>query len=305
MTGATVIGICTFRRPELAATLASLRDAAAQTIIVADNDDTPSAAALAAAPHPVPLRYLHAPARNISVARNAILDAARADGARFVAFLDDDEVALPGWLAALQARQAQTGAAAVVGPVVAVYGPQAPAWMRRSAIHDTRPEVDATGAVTNGYTCNTLIDLDAPALQGLRFDPARGRTGGEDTAFFRAVAAAGGRIVAAPDAILHEAVPASRATLRWLLQRRYRMGQTHGSLLGVRDPSRDPSRAAALALATAKAAACLAAAGLRGFDAAGRNRALVRGALHAGVVAELLGLSRLEPYGTSTAGGGR
>ncbi len=299
---AIVIGVCTYRRASLGDTLASLarlsRPENPISIIVADNDDLPTAEPLVArlaAGHPMPLRHIHAPARNISVARNAVLQASRDAGARYLGFLDDDELADPMWLVMLLKRQAETGAEAVVGPVRAVYGPDAPAWMQAGAVHDMRQDPGPDGTLRQGHTSNVLLDLTAPALRGLRFDPARGRTGGEDTAFFREMIAAGGRIVWAPDAMVQETVPNDRATMRWLLRRRYRMGQTHAGLIVT--GMKTPARAAALSLAAAKAVVCGGIAGLRSFDVLARNRALMRGALHIGVVAELLGLDRVEPYG--------
>ncbi|MCX7646481.1 MAG: glycosyltransferase [Rhodobacteraceae bacterium] len=297
-----VIGLPTCRRAALAAALASLARLdpvpCPVRVVVADNDEAPSARVLveaAAAGHPLPVAYLHAPARNISVARNAILAAARGAGARFLAWLDDDETAAPGWLAALLARQAETGAAAVLGPVRGRYGPGAPDWMRRGALHDTRPVTGRGGQVLYGYTSNALIDLAHPALRGLGFDPALGRTGGEDTAFFKAVTEAGGAIAFAPAALVEEAVPPERARLGWLLTRRYRIGQTHARLFAPSGGS--ARRLGAAGVSAAKALACLGMAGLCAFDRLGRNRALIRGALHAGVLAELAGLARVEPYG--------
>lgn len=301
-----VIGICTFRRAFVAETLASLAKldlpGAPVSIVIADNDDSASAAALIgaiAATHPLPIRYIHAPARNISVARNAILAASLETGSRFLALLDDDETATAGWLTALLRQHFATGASAVVGPVRARYTLPVPQWMQEGAVHDTQPQLDRAGHVTEAYTCNVLLDLSVPALRALRFDPSRGRTGGEDTAFFRALMAAGHRVSYAPDAIAHETVPASRATLRWLLQRRYRMGQTHASLI-IAGRSW-PMRGAATVVAAAKAAACLGMAGLRFFAPLPRNRALMRGALHLGAVTELIGLDRVEIYGQAAS----
>ncbi len=299
-----VIGVCTFRRPSLAETLTSLvgLDLLGHEVmvVVADNDDTPSAlplvAGFAAGPS-MTVRHVHAPSRNISIARNAILDASRAAGARYLAFLDDDEVATPGWLAALLQRQAETGAAAVVGPVRAFYKPDAPKWMQRGAVHDTRLDPGPKGMLRDGYTSNVLLDLGAPGLEGLTFDLGRGRTGGEDTAFFRALLAAGGTIAWTPAAVVQETVPEDRATLRWLLRRRYRMGQTHASLL----PRGRSARLAAGLLAATKAFACLGIAGVRSFNATARNKALMRGALHVGAAADLIGLGRIEPYGGTPA----
>src|SRR3954471_20358160 len=103
------VGVCTFRRAAVADTLASLagqmlpRDYALR-VIVADNDETPSAEPVvrgAADAQGLDLTYVHAPARNISRARNACLEAATAD---WFAFIDDDETASPGWLSALLAE---------------------------------------------------------------------------------------------------------------------------------------------------------------------------------------------------------
>ena len=135
-----LIGICTFRRPELAATLASLAElepcGLPVSVAIADNDRTPSAKdrvdSIAAA-HPLPVTYLHAPEANISVARNALLDHARAAGARLLVYLDDDETVEPTWLARLVAawragQQATPRAGAVLGPVRAHYRAGAPGW---------------------------------------------------------------------------------------------------------------------------------------------------------------------------------
>lgn len=302
MTAAPIaIGLCTFRRPGLRATLVSLAATVpgdlVQVLIIADNDDLPTALPqVQAMALPFPVIYLHAPARNISVARNAVLDEAEDRGIRHLAFLDDDEEALPGWLPALVRRLGETGAAAVLGPVRAIYQAGAPDWMRRGGVHDTLPVTGAGGAPMSGYTCNTLLDLAHPSVAGLRFDPARGRTGGEDTAFFHRITAQGGQIAFAPAAQLTEAVPPARARLGWLLQRRFRMGQTHGSLLA--EGRRWPARVAQALLALAKALVCLGLylAGLA--DPLRRNRALMRMVLHLGVVWQLAGGRRLEPYGS-------
>src|SRR4051794_4289515 len=81
------VGVCTFRRAAVAETLASvgaqaLPDHIRLRVIVADNDETPSAEAVvraAAEAYGLDLVYVHAPSRNISLARNACLEAASGD----------------------------------------------------------------------------------------------------------------------------------------------------------------------------------------------------------------------------------
>ena len=291
------ICVCTFRRPQLADTLRSLGaqevpPEVSVRLVVADNDHAPSARNLVDALRadiPFDLTYVHCPAGNISVARNACLDAAKGD---FLAFIDDDCVASPGWLAALLATAEETKADAVLGPVHAIYAETAPSWMQRGDFHSTLP-VCVRGAYLTGYTCNVLMRRGSPHLDGRRFDVALGRSGGEDTAFFTAIRRAGGTIAYADEAVASEAVPAERARFSWLARRRFRTGQTHGRLLAP-TPGRTPDR---IALASAKVAYCAGAAIFGAFDATRRNRALLRGIMHAGVVSGLMGAREITLYG--------
>lgn len=289
--------VCTFRRPQLAETLRSLGaqrvpPGVAVRIVVADNDHVPSARRVVEALRadlPFELTYVHCPAANISVARNACLDAGESD---FLAFIDDDCIASSGWLAALLATAEESGADAVLGPVRAIYADAAPGWMRRGDFHSTNP-VRVRGEVLTGYTCNVLMRRGSPHLAGRRFDVALGRSGGEDTAFFTGMHRAGGTIVYAEGAVASEAVPAGRARFSWLARRRFRTGQTHGRLLAP-TPGRAPG---CIALAAAKVAYCAGAAFLGAFDATRRNRALLRGIMHAGVVSGLMGAREITLYG--------
>jgi succinoglycan biosynthesis protein ExoM len=292
------VAICTFRRPVVVETLASLArqelpPGCALRVILADNDETPSAetaARDAAARLGLPLAYLHAPARNISRARNACLEAAEGE---FLAFLDDDETATPGWLAALLAEAERGGWDAVLGPVKAVYGEGAPAWLAAGDFHSTAPVLDG-GRILKGYAGNVLIRTSAVAARSLRFDEALGRVGGEDDDFFYRLTDSGGTIGFAPDALAYEPVPPTRASLKWLVTRSFRTGQTHGARLSQR--ARGPGRVAQLGLAAAKGGVCLAGAAATAWSPRARARWLVRGSLHAGAVARLAGLRELQLY---------
>lgn len=291
--------VCTFRRASLADTLASIAlldvpQGARLRVIVADNDVTASARGLVAGlaeDFPHDLVYLHAPAQNISVARNACLDAAEGD---FLAFVDDDETVTPPWLARLLDAALATGADAVLGPVRAIYGPGAPAWMREADSHSTFP-VWVKGQIRTGYTCNVLLNRASPAVRRLRFDLSLGRSGGEDTDFFARLHEAGGTIAYAQEAWVEEIVPEDRARFSWLARRRFRMGQTHGRLQWRNSATwQMPARAG---LAGLKVLYCLAVAILLAPLPARRNPALLRGVMHAGVVAGLMGLREIRQYG--------
>ncbi|MBW9063784.1 glycosyltransferase family 2 protein [Rhizobium herbae] len=295
------IGVCTYRREELEQTLRSLAaiavpEGAEIRIIVADNDDVPSAqgrvnALRAVVPHEIV--YVHCPSSNISIARNACLDNAAGD---FLAFIDDDETASEDWIIRLMETAEATQADVVLGPVQAIYGEDAPRWMRRGDFHSTFP-VWVGDRIITGYTCNALLRLAAPSLAGRRFSLALGRSGGEDTEFFTQMHRMGGKIAYAPAAWVQEPVPAKRAAFSWLAKRKFRFGQTHGRLIEAGSGLAGKLRQ--LALAAAKSGYC----GLTGafflFSPVRRNQYILRASLHAGVVTGLLGVREIEQYGVA------
>ena len=227
-----IVGFCTYRRPDYLArlldALVRLRRPAPTGFAIVDNDGgDPAVAALvdafrARAGGPVTLVVEREP--GISAARNAAFRAARRVGARTLAMLDDDEWPPAGWLEALVAERDRSGAQVVGGPVRPVFPPgredldrHARFWsVEREFLHG-RPFVFCT--------CNFLIELAATDFLGdTPFDPAFGITGGGDTVFFRTLFDRGVPMAWSEEAWLSEEIPASRASIKWLRQRRYRMG---------------------------------------------------------------------------------
>ncbi|MES5097974.1 glycosyltransferase family 2 protein [Agrobacterium sp. BA1120] len=297
------IGICTYRRPAVVATLKSLFEmdiphGISVRLIVADNDAEPSAQASIdklRETSPVQITYVHCPKSNISIARNACLSECEAD---YLAFIDDDETAPREWLSELLKTAQETGAEAVLGPVTAIYKSNAPDWMRKGDFHSTFP-VWVNGDIITGYTCNTLLRMKAPSVEGRRFALSLGQSGGEDTHFFSHMHAAGGRIAYAEKAVLSEPVPETRASFIWLAKRRFRSGQTHGRLLAERKPG--ARRIAQVAIAGSKVLFCAGFALLTCFDPVRRNRQLLRTALHMGSVSGAFGVREIRQYGTVEA----
>lgn len=296
--------ICTYRRPYLAETLRSLAALELPAnikarIVVADNDAAPSARELVASIAPsLPFEsiYIHCPSSNISLARNACLDAASGD---FLAFVDDDSTVKEKWLAALIETADATGADAVLGPVQSVYAPTAPGWMRRGDFHSTSP-VWVDGQIRTGYSGNVLLRRASPHVDGRRFNLALGKTGGEDTEYFSQLHTDGGQIAYAADAVVVEPVPENRAQLQWLAKRRFRSGQTHGRLLSNQQAGRRPVQ---IGLAAAKAAYCFAGAAALVAVPHKRNRQALRGIMHIGAISGLLGVREIRLYGDEPAGG--
>jgi succinoglycan biosynthesis protein ExoM len=293
------IGICTYRRPELEVTLRSLfaLDVPEHTqvrLIVADNDAEASAQALVErlkAVSPFEIEYVHCPKSNISIARNACLAACQAD---YLAFIDDDETAGPGWLAALVDRAEATSADAVLGPVRAIYPDNVPAWMRSGDFHSTNP-VWVNDRIVTGYTCNVLLDMRSPKLAARKFALSLGQSGGEDTHYFTQLTDAGGQIEFAREALLEEPVPQKRASFSWLAKRRFRSGQTHGRIVAAK--SAGLSRIKKAAIAAMKFAYCAVVTVGAVAVPVTRTRYALRAALHAGSVMGTLGMREIRQYG--------
>lgn len=222
----------TLRRPEsleraLHSVFAQTRvgDRVAEVVVV-DNDPSGSAKATVEALRtfaPWPLLYVHAPTPGVATARNAGL---AATGAPLIAFLDDDEAASSGWLAALLKAQAATGADAVFGPI-AGRAPGAASWLKPYLERFFgREGPDQTGLVEAPWGCGNSLLVRATALPGAApFNTASDQAGGEDDVLFTALKARGGRFGWAADAWVEEFAPAHRATLGYALARAFAYGQ--------------------------------------------------------------------------------
>lgn len=294
------IGICTYRRPAVVATLKSLfeldvPESVSVRLIVADNDADPSAKNSIdrlRESSPFKINYIHCPKSNISIARNACLSACEAD---YLAFIDDDETAPRNWLVELLKTAHETKAEAVLGPVTAIYKDSAPFWMKIGDFHSTLP-VWVNGEIITGYTCNTLLKMDAPSVNGRRFALSLGQSGGEDTHFFTHMHEAGGRIAFAENAMLTEPVPDTRASFMWLAKRRFRSGQTHGRLKA--EQKTGLKRLPLIVVTAAKIVYSAASTVLTVFDPVRRTRSALRTALHLGALSGIFGVREIRQYGT-------
>ncbi|GEK78822.1 glycosyltransferase family 2 protein [Agrococcus baldri] len=224
------IGIPTYRRPDrLAALLASMPARIAEVegdvdvlVLVVDNDASGTAHDVVRAA-PLPVRYDIEPTPGIAAVRNRLLDLASDRHA--IAFIDDDEVPRPEWLAALVSTWRRTGAAAVMGRVISVIDEDADPWVLATGVFRRRSR--PTGLEMRAAACgNLLIDLDQLRRTGVRFDATLGLAGGEDTLFSKQLLAAGGRIVWCDESQADDAVPAERITRAWAMRRAFNGGNT-------------------------------------------------------------------------------
>ena len=263
------ICIATFRRPDnLRALLADIagHKPLPNEVIVVDNDANESARAVIDARRqegmPCALIYEVQPRQNISLTRNRTVALASGE---WLAFLDDDERVMPGWLKEHMATIDLHAADGSQGPVTPVVPPDAPDWIRRGRFYDW-PRMQ-TGRVVprnrlrfgNIVLRATLVkQFDAP------FDPAYGLTGGEDGDLLARLVNAGARIVWCDEAIVEEPVVASRLSFAWLARRSLRGGQDFARhfLAGRYGPA---SRLAQIGFALRAGAQSFAALGLAAF----------------------------------------
>jgi glycosyltransferase involved in cell wall biosynthesis len=277
--------VLTYRRPQsllrLLGALQELRfpdEPPELRVLVVDNDPEESARKLcedARSWLSAPLVYIVEKRRGIPQARNAALVASLSH-CHFLAFVDDDEVPEPDWLAELLRVQRAGDADAVAGPVLPRFEPGAARWLTRGGLFE-QPR-HATGArIDYAYTGNVLVRTAALAQMDAFFDEGLALTGSSDWEFFKRFAASGRRIVWADAAITHEWVPASRLSVRWLLARAFRVGC---STLRVERQRAPRARSVAWLLANScwcivKGVLLLAPAALRGRAAAVRALRLV------------------------------
>lgn len=226
------IVIPTQRRP--AGLAVALRSALAQTgvdpslveLVVADNDQQPSArlaVETSAKSAPFPVRYIHVPEPGVANVRNAALRAATGG---LIAFLDDDQEAPVGWLAALLDAMDRYQGDVVFGPVRA-RAPETVTTHRAYLERFFSRESDAPAGPMPGYFgCgDSLLRRAALPDQDQPFNVARNHIGGEDDLLFGTMQAAGARFVWAPDAWVWEDPIPARLTLRYTLARAFAYGQ--------------------------------------------------------------------------------
>jgi glycosyltransferase involved in cell wall biosynthesis len=219
--------ICTYRRPErLDLALVSLERQTYQgddwELLVVENDHTSSLAMLEVIErhrHLLPLRHIVEPAVGLSNARNAGIRAANGE---YLAYLDDDASASPGWLTALCTGCRVEHPDFFGGPCMPLYLTPKPEWFldRYATGYHYGPHQcwlgkgEWLGGMNFGVSKGLCL-----ALGGFRTD--LGMSGatiayGEDTDLMvRAWSNPDLKVLYLPDAPVHHEVRPEKMTLRW------------------------------------------------------------------------------------------
>lgn len=226
--------VATLQRPVLLASLLESLAAlefrkcpdTAPFVVVVDNNGEETAREVVEAARgrlPFPVVYTVEPTRGIPHARNCGVRVALREGADFVAFIDDDEVASPGWLDELLAVQRRSSADVVSGPSLPRFAPGVEQWVIDGGFF-TYPRYATGEEIPIAATNNVLVashlfrDRDEP------FDPSFELSGMDDSHFFMRVKKAGAKLVWADEALVEEFIPISRAHARWIVKRAFRIG---------------------------------------------------------------------------------
>jgi succinoglycan biosynthesis protein ExoM len=193
-------------------------------IVIVHNASEPAAAD--SAPDPgAPVRHFCEPRANLSHARNRSVEEARG---RWLAFVDDDEVVHEGWLAAYWSLAETHDCDGFFGPVLPRLEPVAGAWLDASFFARERFTSGTPIRERGARTGNAFVRRGL--FEEFSFDPAFGRTGGEDWDLFRRMQARGRRFLWCDEARVDEFVPAERQRAGWLARRAFCGGAAYARI---------------------------------------------------------------------------
>ncbi|HEV3351775.1 MAG TPA: glycosyltransferase [Acidimicrobiales bacterium] len=252
MTPKVTVVVPTFRRPDgLARALRALArqvdPGQAWDVVVVDNGDgreTAAAFETTVADFPVPASLVSERRAGATYARNAGIAHAAGD---IVAFLDDDVVPAPDWLAHLvepivAGRADGTGGRVELDPAVDLPSWLGPDWLGYLAAFDRG--VDEKDLDPDDYVLTANAAFATERLRAVGgFDEALGPRAGvpmvnDDVDLCRRFRAGGGRIRYVPTAAVVHDVPLDRLTPHYLLRRAYAQGRSDWLLDRARNSER-------------------------------------------------------------------
>ena len=241
-----VVTVCTRQRPRMLQSCLhslahqSVPDHVSFSIVVVENNESDACRTmvekLAAQAGTPSLTYAHEPRIGIPIARNRTLDLALEQDADWIAFIDDDEVADPHWIANLM-QAAQTHKADVLQGRVEWSDEGSGLGRLIRDIRESKSQARGpTGTRLDMAATNcTMMRASIARIDGwgLRFNEAMRFSGGSDSEFFSRAATRGAVICWVEEAVVQETMPVERLTLRYQLQRE-RRGAANNMRLHIR-----------------------------------------------------------------------
>ncbi len=234
--------ICTYKRPTFLRRLLTelgnqeTGERFTYSIVVADNDGLRSAEPLVsefAATSNIAVKYCVEPRQSIALARNKAVQNTTGD---YIAFIDDDELPERNWLQSLFAACEKYGVDGVLGPVKPSFGDGVPRWVVRGGFFD-RPCYKTGFVLAPGQTRTGNVLLKGHALRGTNSPFRPEFRSGEDVDFFRRAIEKGRVFIWCNEAVVSEAVPATRWKRMYLLRKALLRGASAAlrPSVGVRD----------------------------------------------------------------------
>lgn len=226
--------VCTYKRPYLLKRLLSsiLSQNVSMfdiSVVVVDNDRNESAKETVfkvLGNSSIRFKYEVEPEQNISLARNRALNSASGD---YIACIDDDEFATEAWLTTLYTTVKKYRADGVLGPVNPFFDIAPPSWIIKGRLCERISLPTGTQITDPRYTRsgNFLISKKVIDENILLFDPAFGRTGGEDVDFFKRMIDKKYSFIWSNEARVFEVVTPQRTKRAFFLKRALLRGVVH------------------------------------------------------------------------------
>jgi glucosyl-dolichyl phosphate glucuronosyltransferase len=230
--------ICThnrgfYLRKAIASVLAQDMPVSEYELIIVDNKSTDDTAEVAASFAAANMRYIHEPQLGLCFARNT---GWRNAAGTYVAYLDDDAIAEPGWLASIKAAFESDPAAGVVGGKVdPIWEGERPGWMSDNVsfsltIVDWSPEPKHIPDVRVEWLVGANMAMPRAVLAEIDgFEPRLDRIGtnmlsGGDVFLQKRILERGYTCLYHPGMAVRHLVPPSRLHKKWFRRRYYWQG---------------------------------------------------------------------------------
>ena len=170
----------------------------------------------------IKLNYKLEKIKGIPYARNRAINIVKSDY-KYLAFIDDDEVAEKDWLENLKKTLEKYDADIVAGPVYPIIKSYHPKWLKdyfEGSKHKTGKHIKtcATGNVL--MKSSIFKNLRKPFLEKFK------NTGGSDSHLFSFLYESGNKIIWADNAIVRENIEENRLTFKWFFLRSFRVGNS-------------------------------------------------------------------------------
>jgi GT2 family glycosyltransferase len=209
---------------------------AAEIVVVVDHNPAMATRVRAAFPDVTVLENAHA--RGASGNRNTGAFHTRTP---YIAFLDDDTVASPAWLAGQLEPFADPSVVGTGGGILPAWAGAKPAWLPDELLWAVGVSYTGmptgTAPIRNVWSANMIVRRDAfVAVGGFRagFGKVGDQNRPEDTELcLRMSAVAGGRWMYVPGATIDHEVPLDRSTFGFLMRRCYAEGRGKVQMAGL------------------------------------------------------------------------